>query len=272
MVGTYTNPRPGRYRLKAAVVALILTGSACAAPVDTAAAPPGENVGFDPVSLRDLAHVGGSTSLALSNEEIAKQSQIAVVAVVTDVQPSRLNTRDAAFPSAKEIEAGGLDDLVVLTDVEVKIVRTVGAGTNVADIAAGEILVVTVGGGTIFTSLDADQAAALGVMEVVGDGGQLYFEEGEIGPEPGSELEVPVDGPVERFLWGSAPDEDLTEGDTVVLFLTRLSIDGYQGAPVFEYWTPVHPSGVFQRTDGGDWVGPSNQRAVDVDALAKLIP
>ena len=167
---------------------------------------------------------------------------------------------------------GGLDDLVVLTDVEVEVVWTVGAGANVAVFAAGKFLVVTVGGGTIFTSLDADQAAALGVMKVVGDGGQRYFDEGEIGPEPGSELEISVDGPVERFLWGSAPNEDLTEGNTVVLCLTRLSIDGYQGSLGFEYWTPVRSSCVLQRTDDGNWVGPTRGRAVDVDELAKLIP
>ncbi|MCH7670363.1 MAG: hypothetical protein IIC71_14345 [Acidobacteria bacterium] len=85
------NFRAGRYRFAAAVVALILTGGACSTPVDTTAAPE-ENVGFDPVSLSDLAGVGGSSSLPMTNEEVARQSQIAIEAVVKDVRPSRLNT------------------------------------------------------------------------------------------------------------------------------------------------------------------------------------
>ena len=266
--------RPNGFRaVIAATASLALVLSACSTPSASenhgSGTPYGANDGADPVSLSELAVLGGATYEGLSPEQLADRTELAIEAVVIDVRPSHLNTSDGLFPSAEDILTNGLSELVVLTDITIKIVKTLGSSSEAPTLNEGDLFTITVGGGTIFTTLSVEQANALGATEISQDFPE--HTEGD-GLPPDVEIEEPVNSPIE-FVWGTAPDEDLTEGDTVAVFLTRVIVTGYESAAgEVTMWGPVHPYGVFQRGGQQEWIpaGPEFD-GVSPEDLAKLI-
>lgn len=200
---------------------------------------------FEPTRLSDLALLGGSTEAPWSFEEMAKRSHVAVVVEVVDVRPSRLNTPDGRFPSAAAIRSQGLSELTVLTDVDVFVGNTLASAGKAP--TPGEQMTITVGGGTIFTSLDADQAAALGITAVT-------VVPAAVAGGLDREVEVPVNGPVDEFMWGTTPEGELVEGEEALLFLEVLAIPSYdiRGSDL-RILSPVHSSAMLHR-DGSIWV------------------
>jgi hypothetical protein len=219
--------------------------------------------------LRELAVLGGATYEGLTPEQLAGKSELAVEVVIIDIRPSHLNTSDGLFPSADEILADGMCNLTVMTNVTVEIFRTLGRSDDAPTLNNGDSFTLAVGGGTIYTTLSVEQANALGVTTV----NEEFPEhtEGDSLP-PDVEIEEPVDAPV-KFTWGTTPDIDLTEGDHVALFLTRVTVPAYAaGEGDIEYWSPVHPYAVFHRSSDGDWIPKGAEYdGINPEELAKLI-
>jgi hypothetical protein len=213
----------------------------------------GTNIAEEPTSLDELGGLGGGSHLDSSAEEIASSSDVAIEAEIVDVQKSYLNTEDGRFPSGTEIGARGLSDLEVLTDVVVRVVRTVAAANPDYGHSPGTLLTITVGGGSFETMLDLEQATALGMTNDGDDdspddaGGAVYFT------------------------YGRSPGLNLTEGDRVVVFLLKHNIRGFgESAPMLTLLSPAHPLGVFRDGDDGIWRDPRG-REVDLEALAVLV-
>lgn len=200
---------------------------------------------FEPTRLSDLALLGGSTEASWTFQEMAEKSDMAVVVQVVDVKPSRLNTPDGRFPTAEEIKTNGLTDLTVLTDVEVVVSEVLAATDD--SLRNGERMIITVGGGTIFTALSADQAQALGIMEVT-------VVPSDVAGAPDKEIEVPMNGPVDEFMWGTTPEGELVEGEESLLFIHEIDIPSYvKNAPELRILAPVHSSAMLHR-DASRWV------------------
>lgn len=261
----------GENKWGAVCAGALLVLSACAAPgqESSVGASYGANEGADPTSLSELAVVGGATYEGLTPEELAGRSELAIEAIIIDIRPSHLNTSDGLFPSTGEILAKGLSDLTVMTEVTVEIVSTLGKSDEAPSLANGDTFTLGVGGGAFYTTLSVEQATALGVTAVDQDFPE--HTEGD-GLPPDVEIEEPVETPV-RITWGTTTDMDLTEGDHVALFLTKVTVAAFEaGESDVEYWSPVHPYAVFHRSPDGGWI-PSGVEYAGVNPveLAKLI-
>ncbi len=233
---------------------VVLVAGACAAGASEDFVADRTNIAAEPTSLADLRGLGGGSYIEMTAEEIAAISEVMLEAVVIDIKKSRLNTADGLFPTGAEIEANGFGPLVVLTDVEVRVVRTFGAVPTGFDFSPGETITVTVGGGMYRTVLDADQIEAIGLASGADTG-----IEGGVPTEPGSE-----------FVWGTSPDENLSEGDTVMILLARQEIPGFAGSPSLRVLSPTHPFGVFHRNGSDQWVDPRG-RVIDTEKLPDLL-
>jgi hypothetical protein len=200
----------------------------------------------DPRSLGELALTGGATEAPMGFEDIARVSELVVHVRVADVRPSRLNTGDGAFPTGASIRSDGLGELTVFTEVALDVVDVLAVLAEVSEPTEGHVLTIVVGGGAVFPRLDADQVAALGLVRVV-----------ETRPNPDGEgfiqVEAPIEGPLDDFVWGSAPHGDLVEGRQVIIFLQRIGIPSYDGETTFDVWGPVHADGILHPSQAG-WV------------------
>jgi len=220
----------------------------------------------DPTSLADLSLVDGSTDALMTPGDIAAKAAVVVGGRVIDVRQSRLNTDDGRFPSGAALAQSGTAGLTVLTDVVIS-VETVPAGdTSLA--SAVQDLTLTVGGGAYRTDLDADQARALGIL--VPTETLPLRDDRDSGP-PDVEVEVPADGPVSDYLFGSAPSAAMAEGDSVVVFLTEIDVPGYQGAAALHLLTPVHPDGVLHARGDGWTAGYTGGPLVDLGVLLTMV-
>jgi hypothetical protein len=248
-----------RLRVSVALLSLVLTACALGSSEDESFAADRTNIAAEPTSLAELPGMGGGSYLEMTAEEIAAISDVVIEAVVVDVKKSRLNTTDGLFPTGAEIEAYGFGSLVVLTEVDVQVIRTLGATRAELDFAPGETITVTVGGGMYKTALDLAQIEAVGLA---GDGD---FS----GAPPGLETEDPPE-PGAEIVWGVSPDENLGEGDTVVILLVRQEIPGFAQSAPLQVLSPTHPLGVFHKNDEGQWVD-RRGRVVDVETLGGLL-
>lgn len=260
---------PGRATQVALVVASLAMNACLGSEEgDGAFEADGTNIAAEPTSLSELGGVGGATYLDSSAEEIASLAHVAIEAEVLDVQKSHLNTADRLFPTGAEIDANGLSNLEVLTDVVVRVVRTVAATGPEYDYAAGTLLTITVGGGSFETMLDLEQATAIGMTEVV-DNDFPEHVEGD-GLLPDDEAERPVAGAA-FFRYGRSPGVILAEGDRIVVFLLEHNIRVFRGdVPMLTLLSPVHPQGVFRDAGDGIWRDTRGDEA-DLGALAVLV-
>lgn len=260
---------PGRAtRIALVVAALAMNACVGAEEGESAFEADGTNIAAEPTSLSELGGVGGATYLDSSAEEIASSAHVAIEAEILDVQKSHLNTENRLFPTGEEIDANGLSNLEVLTDVVVRVVRTVAAARPEYDYPAGTILTITVGGGSFETILDLEQATAIGMTEVV-DNDFPEHVEGD-GLLPDEEAERPVAGAA-YFRYGRSPGLILDEGDRIVVFLLEHNIRVFGGgAPMLTLLSPVHPQGVFRDEGDGIWRDTRGDE-VDLGALAVLV-
>ncbi|MFQ5523935.1 MAG: hypothetical protein ACE5F5_10200 [Acidimicrobiia bacterium] len=171
----------------------------------------GENLAPDPRSTRDLLGGGGGTLVSLRFADIPRVSDLAVIADVVDIRPSRLNTPDGKFPPidpnrGPEQTFGLLPE----TPVVVKVVEVLAERPAVpSGWKAGEGREIVIHGGYFRTMLGPEEAAALGILVTKGpEGPGLVAEEG-----PPTE---PVD-----YNIGLSPSVDLAEGQRLLMFLRR---------------------------------------------------
>ena len=220
-----------------------------------------EPIGPNPKSTAELGSGGGTIEPITANDLVARSGAV-VEATVVDVHRSRPNTADGTLPSI-DIAQGPeqLHRLYALTDVSIRIENVVAA---VAPWSKGweadDEIIITLTGGTLTRILSPQEARALGVLVV-----------DEAGSErEGSEVEVYPDEPVE-FESGTGLFEQLTEGDSVLLFLTQLSYPIFGSDDRFSLITPTHPSGIFSRSDGGWTPGFPLDSPVDPITLAQQV-
>lgn len=239
---------------------IVMVASCSGAPPDY-----GANVGPEPDSLSDVSGLGGGSWELLTLDEIAALADGVLEVEVVDVMKTRLNTHDGRFPTSDELEQFGLRQLVPLTDVKVKVVRSVATSSPDLRWDKGEELIITVGGGLYETVLDQRQARLLGITDAETPETLPDHTEGESSP-PDVETEVPVESDAVPFSWGTSPEGlRLTEGETVVLFVHEVTIGGYL-SPQQTYLGVIHPRGVLSPSNG-QWVDPLDGRPVDLDAL-----
>ncbi len=229
---------------------------------DTSTIVSGEPTGPDPKSTAELGSGGGTIEPITANELVARSGAV-VEATVVDVHRSRPNTADGTLPSI-DIAQGPeqLDRLYALTDVSIRVENVVAA---VAPWSKGweaeDEIIITLTGGTLTRILSPQEARALSVLVVVDEAGSEREE---------FQVEVYPDKPVE-FESGTGLFEQLTEGDSVLLFLTQLSYPIFGSDDRFSLITPTHPSGIFSRSDGGWAPGFPLDSAVDPITLAQQV-
>lgn len=257
-----------RLRVSVGLLSLVLAACALGSGEDRPFVADRTNIAAEPTSLAELRGMGGGSYLEMTAEEIAAISDVVIEAVVVDVKKSRLNTGDGLFPTGSDIEAHGFGSLVVLTDVEVRVVRTLGATRSDLVYPPEEVVTITIGGGQYKTLLDLDQATALGLTEVV-NGTFPPHSENNTNP-PDIEVTRPVTGGGQEIVWGTSPDENLSEGDRVVLILVRHEVPGYANSQPIVVLSPTHPLGVFHKNDEGQWVD-RRRKVVDVETLSALL-
>ncbi len=228
---------------------------------DTSTIVSGEPIGPDPKSTAELGSSGGTIEPITANDLVARSGAV-VEATVVDVHRSRPNTADGTLPSI-DIAQGPeqLHRLYALTDVSIRVENVVAA---VAPWSKGweadDVIIITLTGGTLTRILSPAETRALGVLVV-----------DEAGPErEGSQVEVYPDEPVE-FESGTGPFEQLTEGDSVLLFLAQLSYPIFGSDDRLSLITPTHPSGIFSRSDGGWAPGFPLDSPVDPITLAQQV-
>ncbi len=245
------------------VVVFLLVLAACQGVDQTVEASSfGANLGPDPSSTSELRSQGGATYLPMEIDELRQAADLVVEATVVDVHRSRLNTADGLFPSIGELEARGVTNLDVLTDVDLDVVDVVDTRPGVeGGPQPGERLTVTVGGGEYTTILDAERARAIGMTDVVvvvpptSEPLVCPSNEPDCGP-PEAEIETPVTGPA-ALTYGRAPGEILTEGERMIVYLVRVALRRYEGGTM-EVWGPVHPAGILRPSDDGRWRAPGD--------------
>lgn len=221
----------------------------------------GINFSGDPSSLAELKGLGGGTERNLTTDQMISRSSSVVEVNVVDVTRSYLNTVDGAFPTEDELKAGAIKDLLVLTDVEVEVVRnrsrsslpTKGKGSDWTfsrdRSAVDESMLVTVMGGAIQTRLTYEQATALGVTEVT----ETFADRTHHSTDhPDIEIERPVSGPVEDFSFGISPSVSLSEGDNLILVLEEVEVPMIDGSTK-RVLSLAHSSSVLHADDAGEW-------------------
>jgi len=236
----------------------------------------GINFSGDPSSLTELKGLGGGTEAPLTTDQMVRQADSVLEVSVVDIKRSYLNTANGAFPSEPELAGGAVDELLVLTDVEVRVLRDrskgrltgkgpfdgkslhlgkrTGDGSGTA--LAGELMTVTVMGGAIQTRLSHGQATALGVMEVV----EQFPDRSHHSTEhPDIEIERPATGQIDDFSYGISPSVSMSEGDDVVLVLETIEVPMVGGGQM-SVLSLAHSSSVLHAgTAPGEWrVGTEN--------------
>ena len=213
------------------VVALVV--AACA-PVGSSSF--GANLGPDPSSTAELRGIGRATYLPVDLSELRRTAGLVVEATVVEVHRSRLDTVDGRFPPLEDLETRGVRNLDVLTDVDLEIVGVVDVRPGLEGVPRpGERFTITVGGGKYETTLDVERARAIGMTDVevvVPPTEQPVVcpsSEPDCGP-PEVEVQTLVTAPAD-LTYGRAPGVILTEGGRVVVFLVRVSLRSYEGAP-----------------------------------------
>lgn len=227
----------------------------------------GDNLGSEPTSLSDLSALGGASHTQRTINEIAGFSHLAVEVEVLDVKKTRLNTHDGRFPSEEDLALRGLDGLVALTDVSVRVIRTIASAEDVNAIAPGEEITITLGGGLYDTVVNQEQATILGIQEVTLAGEPREHVEGEDAP-PDVEVETPIQSDRVPLTWGHSPSVEMAEGETLVLFLVDTTVSGYLTDDE-DFMTVFHPRGVL-RGSGDRWSDPIDGTLVNLNQIKVL--
>lgn len=219
----------------------------------------------DPSSTLEVGFLGGGTASQTSQTEIAASSDSATTVKVIDVHRSIPNTPDGAFP-AIDTETGPdqLRALNPITLVDVEIVESLG-GIPLGE--PGEIVTITVIGGTIATLLTPEEAKALDIDPRV---------QAEVFPHPAPGQETvttqePVADPhgLVPMTIGVAPSDYLTEGDTVTIFTVGDTFVLFGSGGEIPIIRITHPAGIFSLD--GDSVFDQTMAGIDVRALAASI-
>ncbi len=249
----------------AVLLALFLSACSGSLALDEGAIP-------DPVSTVNLGSGGGSV-YQVAIGELSRMATAAVEVTVLDVQRSSTNAADRGFPRIDTSK--GPEQLVGLqisTDIDVRIETVYGDRDDLDGVLKpGDVVTITVGGGEVFATFTAEEARALGVLVAVGE------PAGGDEPPPGSDESSasPPQTGVESYptqptgiSYGVAPAVRLTEGETVILFLTNYDRPVY---PVtgdsIQVLDVAHPYGVFRKTAEGGWQS-DYQTAPAVDVLS----
>lgn len=230
----------------------------------------------EPTSTQELAGAGGGTVQPIDLAELPSMSTVAVEATVVDVRRSYANTEDGRFPEI-DTSAGPdqLRGLYPLTDIQIRIEAVLGDRDGLEGaFKPGDLVVVTIHGGILHTVLQPDEAKALGVLVTPGEKPADVAsdpEEASRPPDPKNEVEVFPDEPT-PFAIGVAPDENLAEGDRVILFLTQSTKRAFAGADPIDVITVAHPYGVFHQTEEGLWLSDmAPDPEVDATLLARRV-
>lgn len=218
----------------------------------------GINLAADPSSLSELSLYGGSSHESKTPAELTRSADFIVSGTVVDVHRSRLNTRDGSFPDADEIGVDGLAQLTVITDVDIRLdemLLPAPAGMRRSDQAAqtadGEIVTITIIGGSIVTDLTKEQADAVGYLDVIEE-------------DDGTITELAPSGPVREFWWGMAIDTELVEGEDVVMLVDMFDLPNFDGEGSERIATISHPDAAFVNEPAGGLSLAAN-RGVSVD-------
>ncbi len=257
-------------RFRPPVARMVVAASLLLAACAPTSSPPSVTVPVsDPTSTRDLAGAGAGSIRPIALDDLPAISTAAIEATIVDVQPSRANTPDGAFPDIDpSLGPEQLRSLYPMTDIDIRVDVVYGDRAELEGaLQPGMPATITVFGGHVATTLTPDEARALGVLVTPDE----VAPDADSGIDADAEIEVDPTGPV-PFSLGVAPDVTLTEGDRVLLFLTERAMAGFDGAAPFERISIAHPFGVFRRDASGRWRSDLiDTEEIDIEALARAV-
>jgi len=184
---------------------------------------------------------GGFSPVTISPGDLPLASDVAVRGEVLDVLPAHLTTDDGDWPPVDPAAGPGQRfGINIVTPVRVRITEVLGerpimsdAGTALfSDVEVGDVVEITVAGGSYSYILQPDEARALGVLVVDGEGTEYFpepddpstAERSELG-ESEEEVESFPTEPIE-MTDSVAPGVELAEGYDVLLFLSAHTDSG----------------------------------------------
>ena len=203
----------------------------------------GDEISSEPRSTLDDIGLGGGyfdiSSIPVTS--LPASSEVAIRATVARIGPAFLNTPSGEWDppdgaSAQELH-NLFSSLIPYAPIYLEVLELLGARPqNTIDVAVCDQLTLTLLGGAKRLTLSAEEARAIGIKVIVDEGAPPL-------PDGSVENEVTPTGPVTRTAFMS-PEVRLTEGDVVIVFLSRGTIDLHPGGVPQDVVVSLHATGL----------------------------